>query len=318
MLNVQRMRILREVAGRGTVAAAAEALWVTPPAVSQQLAALSREAGVPLLEREGRRLRLTEAGRRLVAHTERVLAELEAAQADLDAAASGISAHLRISAFPTAARSMIIPALATLRVRHPMLRLSMTDLEPEESMPALKAGRLDLVVTYEWDVLPNIEDPGIEREQLLVEPICLAMPATHACAGRPASVRDFVDEQWVVGRDQTSMLDLVVTSANRAGFEPKTDFHSMDFEIIVAAVGAGLGVALLPPLGLFGRHPDVDFQPLADMNVNRRVYAAIRRGSGDNPALAAVLDALREASESLSCRLDREPGEPRATLPAGG
>ena len=298
------MRMLREVAARGTVAAAAAALWVTPPAVSQQLAALEREAGVPLLEREGRRLRLTEAGRRLVDHTERVLAELEAAQADLAAAAAGISAHLHISAFPTAANAILIPSLVRLREEHPMLRLSVTDLEPEESMPALKAGQLDLVVTYEWDLLPNVEDPGVEREQLLVEPIYLALPATHPCAGRPASIGDFVDEQWIVGRDQTSMLNLVVTSANLAGFEPKTDFHSMDFQVIVTAVAAGLGVALVPPLGMTGPRPDVDFQPLADLRVNRRVYAAIRRGSGGNPAIATVLAALREASTSLSCRLE--------------
>jgi DNA-binding transcriptional LysR family regulator len=303
MLNVQRMRILREVAARGTVAAAAEALWVTPPAVSQQLAALERETGVKLVERDGRRLRLTEAGRRLVAHTERVLAELEAAEAEIAAQSEGISGHVRISAFPTAARSLLVPALAQLRKMHPLLQLSMTDLEPEESAPALKTGHLDVVVTYEWDVLPTVQDPGIEREELLVEPTYLAMPADHRCAGRPVSVKDLVDEEWIVGRDQTSMLELVVTSAALSGFEPKTDFHSMDFQVILAAVGAGLGVSLVPPLALIGHYPDVDFQPIVDMSLNRRTYAAIRKGSGGNPAIAAVLAALREAASSLSCRL---------------
>lgn len=307
MLNVQRMRVLREVATRGSIAAAAEVLWVTPPAVSQQLAALEREAGVRLLERDGRRLTLTEAGRRLVAHTERVLAELESAEAELAATAAGLSGSLRISAFPTAARSLLVPALATLRREHPLLQLSMTDLEPEESLPALKAARLDVVVSYEWDVLPAIEDPGLEREALLVEPVYLAMPKTDSRAGRPASVREFADDEWIVGRDQTSMLELVVASAKRAGFQPRTNFHSMDFQVILAAVGAGLGVSLVPPLALIGRYPDVDFQPIADVTVDRRVYADIRRGSGGNPAIAAVISALHEAADSLSCRVDAGP-----------
>jgi DNA-binding transcriptional LysR family regulator len=308
MLNVQRMRVLREVSTRGSVAGAAEALWVTPSAVSQHLAALERETGVKLVERDGRGLRLTEAGRRLVAHTERVLAELESAEADLATTASGISGDLRISAFPTAARSLLVPALVRLRAEHPLLRLSMTDFEPEEAVPALKGGRLDVVVTYQWDVLPDLGDAGIEREELLVEPVFLAMPADDPRAGHPVSVQDFADDEWIVGRDQTSMLELVVASANRAGFRPRTDFHSMDFQVILAAVGAGLGVSLVPPLALIGRYPDVDFQPLLDLKLNRTIYAAIRRGSGGNPAIAAVITALREASEVLSCRLDNTIG----------
>lgn len=304
MLNVQRMRILREVATRGGVAAAAEVLWVTPSAVSQQLAALEREAGVKLVERDGRRLRLTQAGQRLVEHTERVLAEIESAEADLASAATGISGDLRISAFPTAARSLLVPALVRLRGRHPLLRLSVTDLEPEESMPSLKAGRLDVVLTYEWDVLPSIADPGVEREELLVEPLFLAMPRSHPLAGRPVRVRDLAGEAWIVGRDQTSLLELVVRIAAAAGFEPRTDFHAMDIDVILSAVAAGLGVALVPALGLFAERKDVDLQPLEDGHV-RRTYGAIRHGSGGNPGIAAVLSELRASSEAIACGLER-------------
>jgi DNA-binding transcriptional LysR family regulator len=301
MLNVQRMRVLREVAARGSIAGAAAALWVTPPAVSQQLATLEREAGVPLLERDGRRVRLTEAGRRLVARTERVLAELEAAQAELASASSGgITGRLRVSAFPTAARSLLVPTLARLRAAHPLLGLSMTDFEPEDAMPALKTGHLDVVITYEWDLLPMIEDPGIEREELLAEPVYLAIPATHPLAGSTGKLGDFSEEQWIVGRDQTTMLEFVVASTARAGFTPKTQLHSMDFQVILAAVGAGLGVSLVPPLALIGRYPDVAFQQLEDASLQRRTYAVVRRGSAENPAIAAALGTLREPAAELA------------------
>lgn len=301
MLNVQRMRMLREVANSGSIAAAAEALWVTPPAVSQQIGALERETGVELLVRDGRGVRLTDAGLRLVQHTERVLAELESAEADLAATASGISGDLRISAFPTAARSLLVPALVRLREEHPLLRLSVTDLEPEQSLPSLKAGRLDVVLTYEWDVLPTVEDPGIEREELLVEPVFLAMPGKDPRAGGRVSIRDFADDHWIVGHDQTSLLELVVRAARVEGFEPRTDFHAMDLDVILSAVAAGLGVALVPALGLVRPHGDIHFAALESLGNRRRTHAAIRKGSGGNPTIAAVIEALHAASESVSC-----------------
>ncbi len=309
MLNVQRLRVLREVAARGTIAAAAEALWVTPSAVSQQLSQLERETGVPLLERDGRRVRLTGAGERLVAHTERILADIEEAEAELAALGTGISGYLRTSAFPTAARSLLVPTLARLGQAHPHLRVSMIDFEPEEAMPALKTGHLDLVLTYEWDMLPTVDDPGIERTLLLTEPVYLALPHTHRLAGTPVQIADLADDEWIVGRDSTSMLDLVVSAANRAGFEPRTDLHSMDFQVILAAVAEGLGVTLVPPLALVGCRPEgVDIQPLVGMQLHRRIHAAIRRGSGDNPAIAVALAALRERSAILEQELPRPGG----------
>ncbi len=310
MLNVQRLRVLREVAARGTIAAAAEALWVTPSAVSQQLSQLEREAGVPLLERDGRKVKLTGAGERLVAHTERILADLEEAEADMAALGTGISGFLRTSAFPTAARSLLVPALAKLGAEHPHLRVSMIDFEPEEAMPALKTGHLDLVLTYEWDTLPVIEDAGIERTHLLTEPVYLALPAAHPLAGGPVRIEDLAAEEWIVGRDSTSMLDLVVSAANRAGFEPRTDLHSMDFQVILAAVAEGLGVTLVPPLALVGCRPEgIDIEPLVDATLHRTIHAAIRRGSGANPAIAVALSALRECAGSLEQRLPRPGSE---------
>lgn len=305
MLNVNRLRMLREVADKRTIAAAAESLFMSPSAVSQQMAVLEREAGVPLLEREGRGVRLTEAGARLVANTERILAEIEHAEADLASSAQGIVGHVRLSAFPTAARAILIPALVVLRTQHPNLHLSMIDLEPEESQPALKARDLDVVLTYEWDLLPSVEDPGIEREELLTERVYLALPADHPLAQQsgPVAVASLADEEWIVGRDSTSMLDLVRAAGHRTGFEPRTDFHSMDFDVILTAVSAGLGVALGPALALSREIPNVAVREIADLQLNRSIWAAIRRGSGSTPGIAAVLATLRSASQEVALQL---------------
>ena len=311
MLNVTRLRMLREVAARGTIAAAAEALFMTPSAVSQQMAVLEREAGTPLLERRGRGVALTDAGLQLVANTERILAELERAEADLAAASRGVVGHVRVSAFPTAARALLIPALPGLRDEFPNLRVSMVDLEPEESLPALKAGELDVVVTYEWGLLPRLADAGVEREELFTEPVYLALPARHPLANTgPVKLADLTDEEWIVGRDSTSMLDLVVAATRRHGYEPRTDFHSMDFQVILAAVGQGLGVGLVPPLALIGAYPDVEVTRISDLELDRTIWANIRRGSRDNPGIAAVMAALRERASQIADRLPQVSEEP--------
>lgn len=310
MLNVNRLRMLREVASRGSIAAAAEGLFMTPSAVSQQMAVLEREAGVPLLERSGRGVRLTDAGRGLVSRTEEVLAALQRAEADLAAAGRGVVGRVRLSAFPTGARAVLVPAIARLRDEYPNLRISMIDLEPEEALPQLKAGDLDVVLTYEWDLLPALADAGVERQELFSEPIYLALPATHHLAEkRRIAVADLRDEEWIVGRDQTSMLDLVVAAGLKAGFEPRTDFHSMDFQVILAAVGAGLGVALVPPLALFGSYPDVAIRRVADFELARTLLTSIRRGSGGNPGIAAVLKAVRESAAEVAASLPHSPAE---------
>lgn len=316
MLNVTRLRMLREVASRGTIAAAAESLFMTPSAVSQQMAVLEREAGVPLLERSGRGVRLTDAGRGLVANTERILAEIEHAEAQLAAAAHGVIGHVRVSAFPTAARSVLIPALVALREEYPNLRVSMIDLEPEEAMPALKARDLDVMVTYEWDLLPTLEDPGLERSELLTERVYLALPETHPLAerGGPVAIAELASEGWIVGRDQTSMLELVTGAARAAGYEPRTELHSMDFEVILAAVGAGLGVALVPPLALVSESPGVAIRDISDLDLNRAIWASIRRGSGANPGIAAVLAALRSESDRVSAQLPGPAPDAPVTL----
>jgi len=166
-LDVRRMRVLREVAARGTIAAAARALAFTPSAVSQQLAALERETGVALLDRRGGRVHLTEAGRRLVGRTEAILAELEAATAELEAAAVEVTGDVHVAAFPSAERALLAPAIATLAGRHPEVRVRTTELEPEDALPALKLGEADVAVVHSYDFSPRPPDPSVELTLLL-------------------------------------------------------------------------------------------------------------------------------------------------------
>jgi DNA-binding transcriptional LysR family regulator len=296
MLNVNRMRMLREVAARGGIAAAAEALYMSPSAVSQQMAVLEREAGTPLLERRGRGVRLTAAGESLVSHTERVLTVLEEAQADLADISVSVAGNLNTCAFPTAARALLVPALALLRKRHPRLRLHMSDLEPEESIPLLKRGELDIIISYGYDRLPEKEDPSIERLLLMTEPLHIALPREHpeAAHGGPVRMADLSDEQWVVGRDGSPFMDVMLRIANEAGFRARVDLHSNDYQVLLAAVEAGLGVALVPPLARFSIYPGVVFRDCADVEVNRQIVTVIRRGSARAPAVAAALQAIRE------------------------
>src|SRR3954466_258096 len=177
MLDVRRLRVLRELAARGTIAATADALGYTAPAVSQQLAALEREAAIQLLARNGRRKRLTPAGQELVARTEGILRELEAAEAALERTTTHVAGVLRCAAFASAHRAPLPRPLAELAARHPDLQVTTRDLEPEDSLPALKLGELDLVLAQEYAFAPFPKDPALERTALVEATGRLALPA---------------------------------------------------------------------------------------------------------------------------------------------
>jgi DNA-binding transcriptional LysR family regulator len=172
----------------------------------------------------------------------------------------------------------------------------MNDLEPEESIPKLKVGEMDLVLTYEFENLPEPRDPGVERHLLITEPIFVAISKDHPLAKGPIRVADLANEQWVVGRDGSPFLDVMVRVANEAGFEPQVDLHSNDYQVILAAVQAGLGAALVPPLAFFAEYPGVVHHSPIDIEVRRRVVAVTRSGSAGSPVISAALAALREAA----------------------
>jgi DNA-binding transcriptional LysR family regulator len=281
MINVNRLRILREVSARGSIVSAAEALYMSPPAVSQQMATLEREAGVDLLERVGRGVRLTTAGERL---------------AEIDEVAHGVAGRVHASAFPTAARALLVPALARLKTTYPRLQFKMVDLEPEDSIPLLRVGELDILLTYEFETLPASDEPGMERVRLMSEPMAIALPVSHPRAAGPVAIADLRNDQWVVGRDGSPFLEVQKRVSNEAGYEPRVDYHSNDYQVILAAVEAGLGVALVPPMARFADYPGVAFRQPADREIRRHISAIIRRGSRNSPTIAAALTAIRDVA----------------------
>jgi DNA-binding transcriptional LysR family regulator len=294
MLDVRRLRVLRELAARGTIAAAADALGYTAPAVSQQLAALEREAGVALLERNGRRRRLTPAGEELVARTEGILRELEAAEAALERTTTHVAGVLRTAAFASAHRVLLPRAIAALAARHPDLRVVTQDREPEESLPALKLGELDLVLVQEYAFAPTPADPALERTDLLDDPVRVALPAGHPLADADeVDLAGLAAEPWIAGRAGSFCHLVVVHSARLAGFEPRLVHITNDFQVSYALVAAGAGVGLVPELA-GPPPPGVVVRPVAGAPPCRRIYAAVRAGSGARPAVAAMLAALSE------------------------
>lgn len=293
-LNTTRLRILREIAARGTISAAAEALWLTPSAVSQQMSALEREVGVQLLERTPRSVRLTDAGTRLVAHAERILAECETAIADLESQTGRITGTVRVSAFSTAAQAFLLPALQLLRDRAPSLTILANDLEPHESMPALKSGHLDLVVSHEYNMTPPYSDPGIDRTDIITERMLLALPASHPLADKTSRMADFADERWIVGQEATFCRDAVVRAAHLAGFEPRMELNFNDYRVIANAVRRGLGIALVPRIADLQGIDGLSIRALEEPKLERTIFSAVRKGSGKSPGIAAVLEALAE------------------------
>jgi DNA-binding transcriptional LysR family regulator len=292
MLDVRRLRVLRELAARGTIAATAEALGYTAPAVSQQLAALEREAGVELLERNGRRRRLTPAGEELVQRTEGILRQLEAAEAALARTTTHVAGVLRCAAFASAHRVLLPRAIAALAERHPDLRVTTQDMEPEDSLPALKLGELDLALAQEYAFAPNPSDPAIERTELLDDPLRVALPEAHRlAAAESVDVAELEAEPWIAGREGSFCHRVVIHSTRSAGYEARLAHITNDFDVEYALIGAGAGVGLMPELA-GPPPPGVVLRPVKGAPPSRRIYAAVRAGSAERPAIAAMLAAL--------------------------
>jgi DNA-binding transcriptional LysR family regulator len=294
MLDVRRMKVLREVAERGSFAAAAQALAFTPSAVSQQIATLEREAGVALVERGPRSIRLTEAGRALVEHTEGILASLAAAEADIQAIAGVRGGMLRLASFPTAYATIMPPAIGGFRHRHPAVELSLTEADPLMSLARLKSGELDLALLYEYDYVPLPEDDAVERLPLCDDAIRVLLPRGHREARRRAVPLDtLAGEPWITSTARSSCHEFVSRACRESGFEPDIRFESDDHGVWQGLVAAGVGVALAPDLALENLHPGVEARPVALHPLKRRIYAAYRAG-GRSPAIEAMIEVLGE------------------------
>jgi DNA-binding transcriptional LysR family regulator len=291
MLDVRRLRLLCDLSRLGTIAAVARAHTYTPSAVSQQLSALEREAGVPLLERTGRRVTFTAAGRVLVRHAEAVLTALEQASAALAAAATGPSGPLRIGAFPTAVRTLLPAALVALGREHPALELMVTELDPAAVPAALRDRRLDVGLTQDYDVAPAPPTPELDDVPLLDETVYLAAPATTDAG----SLSDVRDAAWILASPGTLCHTVTLHVCRTAGFAPRARHHADDFATVLGLVAAGQGVSIVPRLAAAEPPAGVRLVPLA---IRRRTRIAYRRGAAAHPAVAAFVTAVRAAAAS--------------------
>jgi DNA-binding transcriptional LysR family regulator len=299
MLDVKRMKVLREVAAEQSFSAAAQKLGYTQSAVSQQVAALERETGTTLIERNPRGIRLTDAGEALVRHTEGILARLADAEAELEAIAGLRGGRLRLGSFPTAGATLMPRAIAKFSKRHPAVELSLVEADPIESLPRLKAGELDLVLVD--DTSGVLEQVDLDFEHILDDPLHLALAVDHPLAKRArVRMKDLADEAWIQPTQACACSHATNMACANAGFEPRVAYESDDFGVIQGLVGAGVGVALIPELALIGERPDIVVRRIETKPGVRRIYAAILANGYRSPALGEMLAVLKETGSEFA------------------
>ncbi|MEU4681588.1 LysR family transcriptional regulator [Streptomyces xinghaiensis] len=302
MLDLRRLHLLRELDRRGTIAAVAQALTFTASAVSQQLSVLEREAGVPLLERSGRRVALTPAGRALVTHADAVLERLELAVSELAGAREGIRGPLRIGTFPSGGPAIVPAALAELARRHPALEPMVREIDSARVSDGLRAGELDVALVHDYDFVPASPDTTVGQVPLLEEPMYLATGGATggAPATGPAARGDTLAEllgpwaasPWITARDGTTGHAMAVRACQAAGFQPRIRHQVNDFRTVLALAAIGQGAGFVPEMATAHAPGDV---VLTRLPLFRRSKVAFRAGGGTHPAIAAFVAAARTA-----------------------
>jgi DNA-binding transcriptional LysR family regulator len=303
MLDVKRLSILREVAQQASFSAAADVLYLSQSAVSQQIATLEREVGMQLLDRTREGPKLTDAGRVLVSHAEAAIARLEEAERELAAIAGLEGGELRLASFPSASATVLTEAVASFHRRHPDVRLSVADAEPEDSLPRLRGGDLDLVLSFDYPSVPQPEERDLDRTLVLTESMYVALPAAHPLASREVvPLVELAEYEWLCGSRPSSCGEVVIAACRNAGFEPQIGFESDDYHVMQGFIAAGLGVTLLPDLALPTLRADLVVRPTDPPAPVRNVWAVTRNEGSRSPAAEAMLRTLVEVGESLAAR----------------
>jgi DNA-binding transcriptional LysR family regulator len=293
MLHLGRLRLLRELHDRGTIAAVADALQYTPSAVSQQLAMLEREAGVTLLERAGRGVRLTDAALVLATHAEALLDRAAHAEADLAAAQGTVAGRARIAGFESVLLKIALPAIERLARTAPRLRCEVVEAEPEQSLPALALGDVDLVLGDEWQHQPVRVPSGVARHHLFDDPVELLVPEGSAAT----TLQDVQDLPWVTGAAGLGWAEMTRRACREiGGFEPDIRHRTIDASVAIALVARGLGVTLLPALATAeARGVRRRLTP-----VSRAIFAATRTADARRPSTQALLQAASAEAAAVS------------------
>jgi DNA-binding transcriptional LysR family regulator len=294
-MDARRLRLLAELERLGTLAAVAEELHVTAPGISMQLASLEREVGLALTERQGRRLVLTPAGRVLARHGKDVSDMLSVAAMDARALREGTGGTYRVAAFPTAIRSFVAATCRRLEDEPERgLHLFITELEPQDALPALAAGEVELVVAHSYSNLPKADSPGLITTPLLTEPVYLATRRDDpAVSGDSVDLRGFARHEWIVANPRLTCHQMTRYACAAAGFEPRAVAEATDYAAQLALVAAGAGVALIPALAARDLPDEVVLRPLRTP-VHRDIFAVTRRAGAADPGLSALVGLLTE------------------------
>lgn len=306
-VDTRRLHLLLALSRLGSMRAVAETHRLTTSTVSQQIAALAQEAGTPLIEPEGRRVRLTPAGRRLADHAVTILAAVDAARLDLDPDAEPVGT-LRVGGFATGIRVSLLPIVADLARRHPGIEVVISEYEPREAFALLADDDLDLALTYDYDLAPAAPGPVLEPVALWSARWGLGVRAGDA-TGPDVALADFAEHTWIVNSRNTADEDAVRTLGALAGFTPRIAHQIDSLDLVEDLITAGYGVGLLPldrPTAA-----GVDVLPLRDHTVTLTAYAVTRVGRSTWPPLRAVLDRLRPDDAPSQARWPRPTARER-------
>jgi DNA-binding transcriptional LysR family regulator len=293
-IDLRRLHVLRMLDEHGTINATAAVLHLTPSAISQQLATLAREAGVPLLSRKGRTVALTGQARLLLYHADTLLAQLEHARADLAAYTRGAAGNVRAGAFASAITGLLVPAMAALRADRPHLTVTVTEIAAPACLSQLETGQLDLAITVDYPAGPPRADSRYHRTDLHRDPYDAALPADHPLALQPTlTLADLASQQWITAAGNGPCAEISLAAAASAGFTPRVRHRVDDYTAALALVAVGAGISLIPRLAGIAAPPGVTVRSLGQSAPSRTIYAAVQAGAQHDPRLAAVLGALR-------------------------
>ena len=314
MLDVRRLRLLRELKIRGTLAGVAEALAYSPSAVSQQLALLEKEAGVVLLKKVGRRVQLTPQAEILVEHTTHLLERLELAEADLRASTTTVSGTVRVAVFQSAALAVIPRALTFLAEDFPALRVEVTEREPERGLFEVAARDFDLVLAEQYPGHTRAHWPDLDRVNLATDALRLAVPPEKSTRDRAkqkhaATLEETAELPWVMEPVGTASREWATQLCRSAGFEPDVRFETADLIAHIRLIESGNAVGILPDLVWAGRMPAVQLHDLPG-TPHRTLFSAARRSSAQRPGVVAVRGALDRAVSKVAKPTESDPLEP--------
>jgi DNA-binding transcriptional LysR family regulator len=306
-MDLARLRTLRELSLRKTMASVAEALLISPSAVSQQIALLEDETGIELVERRGRGVRLTPAGQRLVEHAGRVIGILEEAKTDLAELKKTVAGELRVAAFPSVAASLIPPTIRALSARFPDLMTTFEELEPTDSLAALRAWQTDVAIVDDLTTASGLAEAQVETLHLLDDQLHVLLPPGHRLAERDhVTLEELATERWALDTNSSTYSDVIVKACRDAGFDPIINGRCHSFEVVRAMVEAGCSVSINP--GLRGRDY-IGSLLLKQIRpaIMRRIFVTFRGGERRNPAVAGFVAELQSVAAAMNSPAQAAP-----------